>query len=172
MRNRSGGGCFLPIFGFIFALAGAFILYITGIETTLTCTRLSANQVNCTAHDRWLGVADLGTRPFEAVRRASVADNCDSDGCTYRVELDTERGWQALQEVYSSGREDKESTAGAINAFLQDRGRETFTITQSMGWWVLFSLAFCLPGVGLMLGGLWQTLRGLLLGGSGIIRVG
>lgn len=170
--RKQGDGCFLIIFGLVFALAGVFILYITGTETTLTCTRVRANQVNCTAQDRWFGLADLGTRSMEAVRRASVVDNCDTDGCTYRVELDTELGWMPIQDVYSSGREDKEETAGAINTFLQDQGRETFTITQSLGAWALFALAFCLPGVGIMAGGLWQMVRGLFLVGSGIIRVG
>lgn len=170
--RKSSGGCFVPMVGLIFALAGVFMLYMLGIETTLTCQRISANQVNCTAQDRWLGVADLGTRSFEAVRYASVAENCDSDGCTYRVELDTEHGWLPLQDIYSSGRDEKQAVASSLNIFLQDRGRETFTITQSLGWWALFALCFCIPGVALMLGGLWSMVRGLLFGGAGVVRVG
>ena len=93
------------------------------------------------------------------LRGAYVQDNCDEDGCTYRVELRTAGGTVPLTSVYSSGLEKKRSTAERINEFVDSR-ESKLTLQESAGWIaILASGAFLVAGLAVIILGTLGAIR-------------
>ena len=87
-------------------------------------------------------------RSADRVETAQVTDSCDSDGCTYRVELLTDYGIEPLTYAYSSGFEEKAQVANRVNAFL-DSGQPELVLRTGfgMGWFALIPMLFVLIGL-------------------------
>jgi hypothetical protein len=138
-------------FGIVFALFGIAFLYLFGQGTTLICAHVESNRIDCTKQVTWMGRPIKETQHIGQLRGAYVQDNCDEDGCTYRVELRTADGTVPLTSVYSSGLEKKRSTADRINAFVDSR-EGTLTLQESASWIaILVSGAFLIVGLAVII---------------------
>jgi len=95
------------------------LVYSFAQVTTLTCERVK-DRVDCAVQSRLLGLVTLRERAVQDVTGAQVAESCDEDGCTYRVELLTRAGMTPLTSFYTSGSAVKSRIAREVNAFVRD----------------------------------------------------
>jgi len=149
-------------FGFVFSACGCLIAFFFGQDGFLTCTRVESSQVQCLQETKWLGIVPLGEKEIQNLTGARVVENCDDDGCTYRVELDTDQGRVALTSYYSSGEKAKREIADQINTFIQNpRSDGPLNVKSSIGpWGFILPLIFILVGPLVALSGLWRAIRG------------
>jgi hypothetical protein len=99
-----------------------------------------------------MGKVSLGQRTLEGVSGASVGESCDSDGCTYRVDLSTAEGPVGLSGFYSSGRGSKELLAQQINDYVAETEVKTLEVqTEGTGWIVVFTAIFVFAGLAMLL---------------------
>jgi hypothetical protein len=144
---------FLILFGSVYIACGCLSGFIFGQTITLNCTRSEPNQVQCSQQRRWAGLVPLGEDSIRNLQGAEVEDDCDEDGCMYRVLLKTTDGPAPLTSVYSSGLTPQEETAERINGFVQDREQNSLTVEDNSGLWgILFALIF--SSVGLVIAGI------------------
>ncbi len=155
----------LTLFGGIFVVVGLAVFWFLGAQTTLTCERPEPRTGACTlVSANALGLnARSQTVRLNEIQRAELQVSEDSDGDdTYRVALRTETGAVPLTGYYSSGSNDKRQIVDRINAFLDDGGARTLTVTQDDRLFAsLFGGIFACVGGLVMVGGLLAPL-GLL----------
>lgn len=145
------------ILSFVFVGLGLLFMYLVGRKTILQCDRIGSNQ-NCIIKISWMDLVRMNTRTIGEVRSAAVEENCDDEGCTYRVRIGTDQGPLYLGEVYSSGESEKRTNAELINAFAQGRSN-TLEVSNGGGIWVFFPLIFVVVGVWIVLPPLVYRLR-------------
>jgi hypothetical protein len=126
-------GCLISAIGFL-------TLYLFGQVVLLDCSRAPGRPVTCMKESRFLGVLTVGEEGLGEVTGAYVEEDCDDDGCTYRVVLNTSRGSKPLTMYRSSGYRDKQSVADQINAFIGSRTEDTLHIQVNSGF-----VGFLLP---------------------------
>lgn len=137
------------VLGLAFTIGGLIFLLIAAQRTNLTCQHAEPQYTNCVIQSDWLGYFPQPPRSADGVQTAQVTDSCDSDGCTYRVELTTAYGSVPLTYAYSSGYDEKAKVANRVNAFLGDSSQPELAIRTSfgLGWFVLIPLLFVLIGL-------------------------
>lgn len=146
--------------GLAFVACGSLFVFVFGQSYTLDCVRLETRQFQCTRHARWLNLVPLGSRDIDGLSGAHVTESCDSDGCTYRVDLDTAEGPVALTEYYTSGYDDKVVIASRINSFVVDTGVETLSIKADAGLFgTIFPFIFVLVGLVIAVAGIVSFVR-------------
>jgi hypothetical protein len=145
------------VFGLAFSCCGLIFLLFMAQRTDLDCRRVEPNLMNCQVKTSLLGLTPIGTQDISGLIDAEVAENCDSDGCTYRVELHTTRGKMPLTSYYSSGEESKRALADKINRFVQEGSTESISLRvyagEGFGLIGLIPIAFMLLGVGIFVYG-------------------
>ena len=151
---------------FPMALMGLFLLgfgmlffYWMGQTTKLICTRLQNQRVDCRLETTFLGTYPMYDQRIGTVRSASVEENCDSDGCTYRVLLQTANAPVPLTDFFSSGEGAKQKKVEQINAFVRDEKTKNLQIKDGTGLWSLAVLPFSLFGIGMILKPLIDIVR-------------
>jgi hypothetical protein len=149
LRNIDPGVLIPPFLGFLFIGVGLATMYFIGRVNTLTCSRDITNNQTCALITTWMGLTELSVRPLPQLTSAYVQDNCDEDGCTYRVMLSTRFGDLPLTSIYSSGKVDKQQKAEQVRLFLQDNSQAELKISEGGGLFILFPLIFI--GMGLFL---------------------
>jgi hypothetical protein len=137
------------ILGLVFIAVGLVFLLIAAHRTDITCERVEPQSTRCTIQSSWLGRFPQAPRTADEVQEAYVSDSCDSDGCTYRVELLTRYGAVPVTNAYSSGYDDKARTASQINGYLGQVGAAPLQLRTDlgMGWFVLVPILFILIGL-------------------------
>lgn len=116
------------LFGLFFMGMGSIFLFAFWEVSLLECRRVTSDQVNCQLKHTLMRLVPLSTRDVDRVASAQVDESCDSDGCTYRVTLNTDNGPVGLTPFYSSGYEPKQSAAREINQQLANNQQGEFTI--------------------------------------------
>jgi hypothetical protein len=148
-------------FGFIFSACGCLFSFIFGQDTTLTCQRVETTQVECLKESKWLGQVSMSEASIQGLEGAWVAESCDEDGCTYRVEMDTADGRVPLTSYYSSGARSKHETADRINAFLRNPAEGSLTVKSGAGLLgLLLPFVFVAVGPIVAFSGLVRAIRG------------
>lgn len=148
------------LFGLLFACCGVGVFLVFGSTTSLSCERVEPRQVSCLRQVRLLGFT-VREETLPRVFGATIDESCDSDGCTYRVVLQTEAADMPLTAYYSSGLQRKEQVVSELNAFLADVEQPSLVTGDSAGPWIwLFPILFV--GVGLLVAfqPVWSLLRG------------
>lgn len=145
------------ILSVLFVGAGLFFLYLLGQQTTLICTRTGAME-QCTLQTSWMNLVQLNHHAIEDIRSAWVENQCDDDGCTYRVVIRTDRGEIPLGQAFSSGMASKEHNAEQINAFASQQ-RNELKVSEGGGGWILIPIVFTILGIRLIYRPLWATLQ-------------
>jgi hypothetical protein len=143
----------------VFVGMGLLFSYIVGIVTTLECARPESGQT-CNLERSWMGLVKLTDRPLRQVHSAWVEENCDDDGCTYRVMLETDQGQLPLGTAYSSGSRSKEDKADLVNAFVKDSSISRVKVQDGGGLWLFIPLLFIIIGVGLVARPLFGLIKG------------
>lgn len=118
------------IFGLIFVVAGLAFVFFLARVTELQCTHPEPTQVVCIREVKWLGIVPIGEKTMRDVRGASVDENCDEDGCTYRVIVRTGEGNVPLTDYYSSGYKAKQDTADQITAYAGQSSEGTLDVSE------------------------------------------
>lgn len=121
------------LFGLIFAGMGAVAMIVFGQVSVLRCTYPEPSHLACVKEVKWLGLVPVGEEIISDVRGAWVDESCDSDGCTYRVELSTGQGDLPLTAYYSSGERSKSEAAAEINAYVAEGEGEALEIREGSG---------------------------------------
>jgi hypothetical protein len=135
------------LWGMIFTGAGVLALFFFARTTTLTCERGAKDQITCVKSENLLGVLDFSDEHIPSLENAWVSESCDDDGCTYRVELDADRGTFHLTGYSSSGYRSKEKIADQINTFIRSSSESSLAIESSTGL-----LGLVLPAVFIFVG--------------------
>jgi len=133
------------------------VAYLAGQVTTLMCDRAETAQVDCIVQTRWLGLVSLREQSVRSVRGARVAENCDEDGCTYRVELVTGAGTVPLTPHYSLSYSAKERVAQHVNDFAADPAATSLAVQGRLNPSMLFVLALVVAEP--LLWWLWRRYR-------------
>lgn len=150
------------VFGLAFSCCGLIFLLFMAQRADLNCRRVEPTQINCQLQSSLLGLVPISSQSVSGLIDAGVAENCDSDGCTYRVELRTESGSVPLASFYSSGEEPKRLLANQINRFVQEVDEETISLKAYAGEG--FGLLGLIP-IGFMLLGMAIFVYGFIFGG-------
>jgi len=145
------------LFGLIAVVIIGALLYFMGQVTTLTRHRAERDRVDCRIQSNWLGLLPLRERSVRGVQGAQVAENCDQDGCTYRVELRTGGGIVPLTPHYSSGSVVKESVARRVNDFVRDPTAASLQVREHFDPTDLILVALFVGGASLW--GRWRRYR-------------
>lgn len=137
------------ILGVVFTAVGFGVLLIAAHRTDITCEQVDAQSSRCTIQSSWLGYFPQPPRTAYPMEAASVSDLCDSDGCTYRVELRTTYETVPVTYAFSSGFDDKARTADQINTFLAQGGGQPLRLHTDlgMGWFILIPIVITLIGL-------------------------
>jgi hypothetical protein len=114
--------------------------YVLGQVTTLTCDWVGTGQIDCTVQSTWLDLLTLREQLVRDVRGARVDENCDEDGCTYRVELVTRVGVVPLTSHYSFDSAGKERVAQRIKDFTSGSAAPSLVVRDQFGWPMLIVL--------------------------------
>jgi hypothetical protein len=133
----------------VFVGVGLLVLFFLGQNDTLRCTRTGGTQVHCTLTTTWMNISRLKEVTFSSLISANTEENCDEDGCTYRVMLVTSSGGLPLTNVYSSGYESKQKMVDQINSYLRTSDQRSLEIESSSGLWIVLPVFFILVGIGL-----------------------
>lgn len=141
MRNKNT--LIAILFGVSSAAIGLLFLFIFGQHIELTCTRQASQGVVCEKRQSFLGLIPGKEQTLTGLSGAYVEENCDSDGCTYRVMLQTETDDLPLTVPYSSGADPKERVAREINEFVRG-SRPTFELQEGPNTLVLLLLGVML----------------------------
>ncbi len=144
----------------VFVGMGLLFTYLLGRQTTLECAWRDARQ-DCILRTTWLGWVNLNQRGIQEVRSATVEENCDDEGCTYRVSIRTNDDVLPLGSAYSSGYTGKQNAADQINRFAAGE-LPTLNVSNSAGLWIFFPLIFVAVGIGLVYKPILHLLRALL----------
>jgi hypothetical protein len=148
------------LFGFIFVVAGATVMFFFARVSELECTHPEPSEVMCEKQVKWLGTVTVGKETIRDVRGASVDESCDEDGCTYRVMVRTGEGSMPLTGYYSSGYGVKARTAAQITEYVGRSTEEPLQIREgSVLLGVLIGGIFVLAGLGVALAGLFGRVR-------------
>jgi hypothetical protein len=102
-----------------FVAVGLVIALFFGQVSVLECVHPEPSQVVCEKEVRLLGLVPVGRETIRDVRGAWLDDNCDSDGCTYRVVLRTDGSDVPLTSYYAAGQRAKEEMADRINTYVE-----------------------------------------------------
>lgn len=84
IRNR----VLLSLGGMLLIAGGIGAVYGFGLVNNITCVELEPQQVNCTVQQQWMAVINTSeVQTLTQVRGASVASDCDDEGCSYYVDF-------------------------------------------------------------------------------------
>lgn len=141
-----------PFVGLIIAFIGLAFFFFMGLKTTVSCDRISSQQVDCQV------LTSLGRQIFSMEReihqviQANVGANCEQD-CTYRVDLKTAQGIEPLTISYTNGLTHNASAAEKINRFIQNSSAQdlVFTLNGKDNIGLFAVLPFVFTGAGLVI---------------------
>ncbi len=130
-------------------LMGLLFAYWMGRVSHLNCVRTDTAAPQCSLRISWLNLFTIQEDGLQELQGAYAQQNCDGDGCTYRVVLTTSAGDKPLTSAYSSGSKSKEQTAQQINQFIADPTQPTLTVKAGGG--LIMLVPFSLLGMGAFL---------------------
>lgn len=127
--------------------AGVGALYLLGQVQTLRCSRVEGGElVDCRMITSWMKRTVLEDTPLAPIHRALVEESCDSDSCTYRVLLETDRASIPLSGIYTSNRLEQEGIARRINQYLDAPASTPLEVETGGGLILLVPLMFFSAG--------------------------
>lgn len=161
MRKKSTTPILIFLFGMIFLACGGLSSYFFAQVTDLNCTRVETAQFRCEKVTRWMGRILFNRESISDLTGADVEESCDGDGCTYRVVLlTTDNAAVPLTDFYTSGEAEKQELAAQINAFVDDRERNSLNIKGDAGLLgILLPLVFAGIGALIALIGIFTALN-------------
>lgn len=141
-------------------LMGLLFAYLMGRVSHLNCVHTESAALRCSLRISWLNLFTIREDRLQELQNAFVQQNCDDDGCTYRVVLSTAAGNTPLTSAYSSGERAKEKTAQQINQFIADPAQPELKINAGGGLLMLVPLLLLGVGAYLFVRSLTRLFRG------------
>jgi hypothetical protein len=130
----------------VFTLVGLGITYLAGQVSTLDCVKTDGQPV-CRLSVSFMDSIQLKEMSIQKLDSASVEEDCDDDGCTYRVVLNTGFGPQVFTDGSDSNYGSKQAKADQINQFLQSPDVTELQVKDGGGFWAYFCFMFVLGGL-------------------------
>jgi hypothetical protein len=131
----------------------AVFMFIFANSVQMLC-RLEQNQTfTCIIEKRLLSYLPTSRRTVTGVTSAKTVESCDSDGCSYRVELQTANGGsEPFDDVYTDRflvNPLTERINEKIATTIRQGDERTFSENVEMQWWVVILLGV-LAGISLL----------------------
>jgi hypothetical protein len=126
-------------------------VFLAGQTSALECARPAGGTPNCILRITWMEMFTMREHQLTGLRSASLDENCDDEGCTYRIYLDAQGGGRPMTSAYSSGTISKNATIQKINQFAVNPNQTELAVEAGGKLWVL------LPGVFLLGVVYWVT---------------
>lgn len=139
---------FLSMLGTV--LFFAFFMFIFANSVQMRCEHQQNKTFTCTIEKKLFGKMLTSSRVVAGVIGAHVAKSCDSDGCSYRTELDSIGGGsEPFDDVYSDN-QPATKIANKINASIRQSDGPDFTVEEDLPWWLVIMLGvMSLVGLGI-----------------------
>lgn len=150
------------ITSFLITIAGFGTTYLAGQVSTLKCVHTGDGIPACQFSVSFLDRIPLEEMSIQELKGAELEEDCDDEGCTYRVILITGYGPEAFTIGSDSDRSGKQEIVDEINQFLASETGPDLFVKDGAGFWVLMTIGISLTG--LVLGGklLYQVIRYLI----------
>ncbi len=117
----------------------ALFVFLFANSVTMVCTQQDG-AFTCEIEKKLLDRVTTSHRTVSGVIAAQVDENCDNDGCSYRVELLTNNGGSEPFDDVFTDRGPMVDLANRINARIKQNDGLTFSFGQGMQWWVIILL--------------------------------
>lgn len=138
---------FLSMLGTV--VFAAFFLFIFANTVQMICQDQGDKIYNCIIEKRLVGYLPTSRRNVSGVTSARTVESCDSDGCSYRVELQTANGGsEPFDDVYTDHNLVNPLTE-QINKSIRQGDGPTFRVEAGMQWWVVIMLG-AMAGISLL----------------------
>ncbi|MCJ7548064.1 MAG: hypothetical protein MUQ30_00085 [Anaerolineae bacterium] len=153
LQLRPRGGWVLLLIGVIVVLLAPLWIWLMGLNTTLSCERVSSGQPPCTLSRAVLGFS-VSSRPLEALTGAHVAQSTDSDGDTmYRLMIEAGDQVIPFTSHTSSSYSGKAAAVADVQRYLTDTSVQSLTVRDGGTVGLVVSGIFILIGAGLGIAG-------------------
>lgn len=145
--------------GLLFLFLGLLFFYLMGQIRYLTCARSETGAIQCGMRVTWLDLFPVKNVELGSPRSADVEQDCDDDGCTYRVTLQTATGDVPFTN-YESNYSKINKIADQINRFLQDTSQPALSLKSGGGPALIPPVIFLGIGIFLFIRSLKRLFRG------------
>lgn len=135
-----------------------FFTFIFANTVQMLCQYQPDETFNCIIEKRLLGYLPTSRRTVVGVTSARTVESCDSDGCSYRVELQTANGGsEPFDDVYTEHNLVNPLT-DQINKSIRQHDGPSFRVDVGLQWWVVIMLG-AMAGISLLveIGMIFQT---------------
>ena len=140
---------FLLLSMFSTTLFFCFFMYIFANSVEMHCKHQPDKTFTCVIDKRLFNQVTTSTRTVMDVIAARTVESCDSDGCSYRSELQLADGSSTpVDDVYTD-RDPVLQLTEKINQSIRQNDGPGFTVKVDFQWWVVMMLgAMSLIGLG------------------------
>ncbi|MBN1373243.1 MAG: hypothetical protein JW987_15005 [Anaerolineaceae bacterium] len=145
--------------GMLFLFLGLFFFYLMGQIKHLTCARAETGEVLCGMRVTWMDLFPVKNVNIDSLKGAEVEQDCDDDGCTYRVTLQTTAGDVPFTS-YESDYSKINGIADQINRFLQNPSQPSLRLKSGGGPALIAPVIFLGIGIFLFIRSLKRLFRG------------
>lgn len=140
---------FILLSSFVTVVFFGFFMFLFANSVEMRCQRQPDKSFTCVIDKRLFDQVVTSTRTVKGVLAAETVKDCDSDGCSYRTELQlTDGGAEPFDEVYTDHAPVAAITERVNKAIRQNDG-PGFTIKADLQWWLVIMLgAMSIIGLG------------------------
>lgn len=118
-----------------------FFMFIFANSIQMRCQSQSDKTFNCQIEKKLLGQVTTSRRVVMGVIAAQTVQDCDSDGCSYRTELQTVNGAsEPFDDVYTD-RNTVNPVTEKINKSIRQSDGPDFSINADFQWWLVIMLS-------------------------------
>ena len=124
-------------------------MFIFANSVVMRCDKQENKTFTCQIEKKLFDQVVTSKRVVKDVVSAAVVKSCDSDGCSYRVELmDTQGIGEPFDDVYTDSGPMK-ALAEQINTSIRRSDGPSFTVKSDLQWWLVIMLGvMSLVGLG------------------------
>lgn len=145
--------------GLVFLFFSLIMAYLTGQINYLDCARSETGPVHCGMRVTWKDLLTVKNLSIEGLRGADLEQDCDDDGCNYKVILDITTKKLTFGD-YGSQYSKANTATNQINQFLQDPSQPSLSMRSGDGSTLILPGIFAVGGLGLIIHNLLRLFRG------------
>lgn len=116
-------------------------MFIFANSTQMRCQQQSDKTFTCIIEKKLFGQLVTSRRTVTGVVSAQTVQDCDSDGCSYRSELQTVNGGsEPFDDVYTD-RNTVNPITEKINQSIRQSDGPSFSVNADFQWWLVIMLS-------------------------------
>lgn len=115
-------------------------MFIFANSTQMRCQQQSDKTFTCIIEKKLLGQFPTSRRTVTGVTAAQTVQDCDSDGCSYRSELQTVNGGSEPYDDVYTDRNIVNPITEKINKSIR-QGDGPFSVNADIQWWLVIMLS-------------------------------